>query len=72
MESVNDDKLFIVDVFATFFQDFLPWTVYNIFVSHLFGCLYIYHFSYVLDFSSEKYIGSTEHRYSWYQQRTYR
>ena len=31
--------------------------------------LYIYHFSTVIDFSSEKYSGSTEHRNSWYQQR---
>ena len=29
--------------------------------------LYIYHFSTVIDFSSEKYSGSTEHRNSWYQ-----
>ena len=33
--------------------------------------LYIYHFSSVIDFSSEKHIGSTGHRYSWYQQRRY-
>ena len=25
----------------------------------------------MINFSSEKYIGSTEHRYSWYQQRKY-
>ena len=31
--------------------------------------LYIYHFSTVIDFSSEKYSGSTGHRNSWYQQR---
>ena len=31
--------------------------------------LYIYHFSTVVDFSSEKYSGSTGHRSSWYQQR---
>ena len=31
--------------------------------------LYIYHFSTVIDFSSEKYIGSTGHRNSWYQWR---
>ena len=31
--------------------------------------LYIYHFSTVVDFSSEKYSGSTGHRNSWYQQR---
>ena len=29
--------------------------------------LYIYHFSTVIDFSSEKYSGSTGHRKSWYQ-----
>ena len=29
--------------------------------------LYIYHFSTVIDFSSEKYSGSTGHRNSWYQ-----
>ena len=29
--------------------------------------LYIYHFSTVVDFSSEKYSGSTGHRNSWYQ-----
>ena len=29
--------------------------------------LYIYHFSTVIDFSSEKYGGSTGHRNSWYQ-----
>ena len=28
--------------------------------------LYIYHFSTVVDFSSEKYSGSTGHRNSWY------
>ena len=28
---------------------------------------YIYHFSTVIDFSSEKYSGSTGHRNSWYQ-----
>ena len=31
--------------------------------------LYIYHFSTVNDFSSEKYSGSTGHRNSWYQWR---
>ena len=31
--------------------------------------LYIYYFSTVVDFSSEKYSGSTGHRNSWYQQR---
>ena len=31
--------------------------------------LYIYHFSTVVDFLSEKYSGSTGHRNSWYQQR---
>ena len=31
--------------------------------------LYIHHFSTVVDFSSEKYSGSTGHRKSWYQQR---
>ena len=31
--------------------------------------LYIYHFSTVVDFSSEKYSGSAGHRNSWYQQR---
>ena len=31
----------------------------------------IYHFSSVIDFSSERYIVSTGHRYSWYQQRKY-
>ena len=31
--------------------------------------LYIYHLSTVLDFSSEKYCGSTGHRNSWYQHR---
>ena len=31
--------------------------------------LYIYHFSTVIDFSSEKYSGSTGHRNCWYQQR---
>ena len=29
--------------------------------------LYFYHFSTVIDFSSEKYSGSTGHRNSWYQ-----
>ena len=29
--------------------------------------LYIYHFSTVIDFSSEKHSGSTGHRNSWYQ-----
>ena len=29
--------------------------------------LYIYHFSTVIDFPSEKYSGSTGHRSSWYQ-----
>ena len=29
--------------------------------------LHIYHFSTVVDFSSEKYSGSTDHRRSWYQ-----
>ena len=29
--------------------------------------LYIYHSSTVIDFSSEKYLGSTGHRNSWYQ-----
>ena len=29
--------------------------------------LYIYHFSTEIDFSSEKYSGSTGHRNSWYQ-----
>ena len=29
--------------------------------------LYIYHFSTVVDFSSEKYSGSTRYRNSWYQ-----
>ena len=29
--------------------------------------LYIYHFSTVIDFSSERYSGSTGHRNSWYQ-----
>ena len=33
--------------------------------------LYIYHFATVVDFSFEKYSGSTGHRYSWCQQRTY-
>ena len=33
--------------------------------------LYIYDFSPVIEFSSEKYIGSTGHGYSWYQQRRY-
>ena len=31
--------------------------------------LYIYHFSIVVDFLSEKYSGPTGHRNSWYQQR---
>ena len=31
--------------------------------------LYVYHFSTVIDFSSEKYSGPTGHRNSWYQQR---
>ena len=31
--------------------------------------LYIYHFSTVVDLSSERYSGSTGHRNSWYQQR---
>ena len=31
------------------------------------GNHYIYHFSTVIDFSSEKYSGSTGHRNSWYQ-----
>ena len=35
----------------------------------LLNSLYIYHFSTVADFSSEKYSGSTGHRNSWYQQR---
>ena len=30
-----------------------------------------FYFSLVIDFSSEKYIVSTGHRYSWYQQRRY-
>ena len=30
--------------------------------------LYVYRFSTVVDFSSEKYSGSTGHRNSWYQQ----
>ena len=34
--------------------------------------LYIYHFSTVIDFSSEKYNGSTGHRNSLYQQRNLR
>ena len=29
--------------------------------------LYIYHFSTVIDFSAERYSGSTGHRNSWYQ-----
>ena len=29
--------------------------------------LYVYHFATVVDFSSEKYSGSTGHRNSWYQ-----
>ena len=33
--------------------------------------LYIYHFSTVVDCSSEKYSGSTGHRNSWYQQRNF-
>ena len=33
----------------------------------IFSSLYIYHFSTVIDFSSEKYSGSTGHRNSWYQ-----
>ena len=32
-----------------------------------FASLYIYHFSTVIDFSSEEYSGSTGHRNSWYQ-----
>ena len=32
---------------------------------------YIYHFSSVIDFLSERYIVSTGHRYSWYQERKY-
>ena len=33
--------------------------------------LYTYHFSTVIDFSSEKYSGSTGHRNSWYQWRNF-
>ena len=33
--------------------------------------LFVYHVSYVIDLSSERYIVSTGHRYSWYQQRRY-
>ena len=33
--------------------------------------LYIYNCSTVVDFSSEKYSGSTGHRTSWYQQRNF-
>ena len=33
--------------------------------------LYIYHFSTVIDFSSEKYSGSTGRRNSWYQRRNF-
>ena len=33
--------------------------------------LYIYNCSTVVDFSSKKYSGSTEHRISWYQQRNF-
>ena len=33
--------------------------------------LYIYNCSTVVDFSSEKYSGSTGHRISWYQQRNF-
>ena len=33
--------------------------------------LYIYHFSTVIDFSSEPYNGSTGHKKSWCQQRIY-
>ena len=29
--------------------------------------LYLHHFTTVIDFSSERYSGSTEHRNSWYQ-----
>ena len=35
----------------------------------LYVSLYIYHFSTVIDFSSENYSSSTGHRNSWYQQR---
>ena len=38
---------------------------------HEHSSLCIYHFSCAIDFSSEKYIVSTGHRYSWYQQRRY-
>ena len=37
------------------------------FSSWCIASLYIYHFSIVTDFSSEKYSGSTGHRNSWYQ-----
>ena len=33
--------------------------------------LYFYHFSTVIDFSSEKYSGSIGHRNSWYQWRNF-
>ena len=35
----------------------------------IFSSLYVCHFSAMVDFSSEKYSGSTGHRNSWYQQR---
>ena len=41
------------------------------FSSWCIALLYIYHFSAIIDFSSEKYSGSTEHRNSWYQQRNF-
>ena len=45
--------------------------MYHCLFSMIRASLYVYHFSSVIDFSPERYIVSTGHRYSWYQQRKY-
>ena len=44
--------------------------MYHCFFSMIRASLYVYHYSSVID-SSQRYIVSTGHRYSWYQQRKY-
>ena len=46
---------------------FVFWFLSNISAQQICSSLLFYHFSTVIDFSSEKYSGSTGHRNSWYQ-----
>ena len=58
MSTLGDTMFHVGDIMST-----------SVGVQSIVGSLYIYHCSIVVDFSSEKYSGSTGRRNAWYQHR---